>query len=154
MHGQNHIKSLFNTSINYNYSDNLVKGTRKYSKKYFLKYKWERYICFISTKFCVKHRNRSLAVYRHTVKSQSGSDVTQKNCFLTEQTVGCGITSVLLYTTRGYNVGRLFAEWAVTLCHDRVKLIVNEELEWIQMDVAVISFVYHSQVWSGDIGKP
>jgi hypothetical protein len=62
-----------------------------------------------------------IAVYRHTVKSQSGSDVTQKKCFLTTQTVGCDITGVLLYTTREYNVGRLFAEWAVRLCRERVK---------------------------------
>jgi hypothetical protein len=61
------------------------------------------------------------AVYRHTVKSQSGSDVIQKNCFLTTQTVGCDITGILLYTTTGYNVGRLFAEWVVRLCSERVK---------------------------------
>jgi hypothetical protein len=93
------------------------------------------------------------AVYLHTVRSQSGSDVIQKNRFLTKQTVGCDITGVLLYTTRRYNVFRLFAEWDDTLCRERVELLVNEELEWVRMDVAVMSFVYHAQVWSGDIGK-
>ena len=111
--------SLFNTSTNSNYSHNLVKGTRKDSKKCFLKYNWETYACFISTKFCANHRKSSgtfiTAVYRHNVKSQSGWDVTKKNCFVTKQTVGCDITSGLLYTKRRYNVGRWSAEWAVRL---------------------------------------
>lgn len=59
-------------------------------------------------------------VCRQTVKSQSGSDVTQKTRLVTTQTVGCDITGVLLYTTRGYNVGT-FAEWAVRLCRGREK---------------------------------
>jgi hypothetical protein len=69
------------------------------------------------------------------------------------QTVGCDITGVLLYTMTGYRVGRLFAEWAVRLCSERVKWLVSEELELIRMDVAVMSFVYHTQVWSRDRGK-
>jgi hypothetical protein len=60
----------------------------------------------------------NIVVYRQTVKSQSGSDVTHKYRLVTTQTVGCDITGVLLYTARGYNVGT-FAEWTVRLCRGR-----------------------------------